>query len=747
MAARRTGRGAGATRRRGRGTIHEHVHAASAASEQRSDLPPRVRSALAGLLDATRAHFDAPLQRALDGLEQALFQLAERAGSNARQQEHFESLRRLRQRRAEVAPRFLRHVESSLAQVRAGAKSATARAVAVAKPAPLELVDPSVLEEDLALREIAGKAEVRNSQALHALAHRFGVLSGTPAWSGESMPLGPAQLLAAFRFALLDLDLGLENRVLANREFDRAVMLHAGGYYEALNAFLVAQRILPNLLWSTSRPRPDPVRAAASVHAAAFATPSTPTPVAGDTEDVELFETMRRLLGSRRRRGHGSAGTAPDSAVPASREDLQVLLGALQREPFAPASSDEPWRDGERLKRELFDRLRRAGPHGEALRLHNEDADTIELVGLLFDYIGANVPEGSGARALLGRLQVPVLRVALGDRTFFTRRSHPARELLNAIAETGAQWIDDGDSDPDLSAKMRLAVDGVSDGFDGDVEVFENLLFDLSRHMRLLARRAEVVERRHVEAAKGRDRLEVARATARGAIAQALREGEPAASVRALLEQGWTDVLALSALRQGGDSAEFRRRLVVAVRLARNTAAALADAELRGELEAGLRETGLHDDDRDRLLGQLSAAPGAMPGSAAAGDPRIEAPARSTLPLRPSVPAAKPEPIPLSAAEQAMLERLRQVPFGTWFVFTLNQQGASARRKLAWFSTVTKRCLFVNQRGARSEDRTLDQIARDMVRGQVRLEVPPRTSLIDRAWQAILETLSRQEAS
>ena len=59
----------------------------------------------------------------------------------------------------------------------------------------------------------------------------------------------------------------------------------------------------------------------------------------------------------------------------------------------------------------------------------------------------------------------------------------------------------------------------------------------------------------------------------------------------------------------------------------------------------------------------------------------------------------------------------------------------------AWFSTLTGRCLFVNQRGARTDEKTLDQLARDMARDQVRVWSENKDSLIDRAWKAIMGTL------
>ncbi len=91
-----------------------------------------------------------------------------------------------------------------------------------------------------------------------------------------------------------------------------------------------------------------------------------------------------------------------------------------------------------------------------------------------------------------------------------------------------------------------------------------------------------------------------------------------------------------------------------------------------------------------------------------------------------------------------MFERLLKTPFGSWFEFVTNQQGQFVRRKLAWFSTVTGHCLFVNQRGLRAKDQTLDQLARDMVKGQVRLAGAEHVSIIDRAWKVITNTLLPQ---
>jgi len=91
--------------------------------------------------------------------------------------------------------------------------------------------------------------------------------------------------------------------------------------------------------------------------------------------------------------------------------------------------------------------------------------------------------------------------------------------------------------------------------------------------------------------------------------------------------------------------------------------------------------------------------------------------------------------------EANMLERLKTLPFGSWFEFKTNQQGDKIRRKLAWFSTVTGRCLFVNQRGVRTEEKTMEQLARDVVMGQANIVEQENETVVDRAWKAIVSSL------
>jgi hypothetical protein len=98
---------------------------------------------------------------------------------------------------------------------------------------------------------------------------------------------------------------------------------------------------------------------------------------------------------------------------------------------------------------------------------------------------------------------------------------------------------------------------------------------------------------------------------------------------------------------------------------------------------------------------------------------------------------------PLGPQEARIHNRLRQLPYGSWFEFTDPATGETSQRKLAWFSPVTGNSLFVTRRGLRGEEMNLRELARAMSSDRVR-ELPPQDDgLLDRAWHALTGNLLR----
>ncbi|HET9484170.1 MAG TPA: DUF1631 family protein, partial [Xanthomonadales bacterium] len=431
----------------------------------------------------------------------------------------------------------------------------------------------------------------------------------------------------------------------------------------------------------------------------------------------------------------------------------------LQGKPAPPIMQDGKLvpRTITHLRQDVLNQLRRVVPEGKQPRLAETDSDTMELVGMLFEHLLRDHRPGAAVQDLMTRMQVPLLRVALRDRTFFTRRSHPARQMLNMIAEAGAYWLDDEVEDKPLLEKMRMVVDRIAGEYSEDLSIFDELAGDFSGHLGTLARKSELAERRHVDAARGREKLDVARTTAAKAVSATMQGRRPPALIKTLLDQAWTDVLALTLLRQGEGSEVYRRRLKVAERLVDATTqgpgrVAPGEAEaaaLQHEIEAGLSQVGYHVDDVRSVVGRFfgaSASTAENEEAASATELAMKLKARARLGEDSAAESSRRDARarihpPLDAEELRLLERLKSVPFGTWFEFEANQQGDKVRRRLSWFSPLTGRCLFVNQRGARVDEKTLEQLAREISKRRASVVEASKDSMIDRAWNAIVSTL------
>ena len=749
---------------------------ASAPTLASRPLPERVRGLLGGILEYASDEIERTLVGMLNEFEQQLFKYAEQARSNIVQTRWLEAQRLVKRTRPDLVPRFLIALEAELACVRDPVGPKALIGGFRFNRDELALVDNLEMDEATVLTEVSGRIEVRNSLPLYLLGQRFGVLAGKPAFDAETLPVGPHALCRMLRQSAECLELGAEHRALLYRTFERHLSPLYGSFIESINTYLSRNGVLPNLHYVPVRARPsatatgpakartapgDETAPAATAAAGAGSGPGSGGGEPGPAGD-DSFQQMRHLLAGRRQLlgklvGGGSGGAARPAngnAVLVEPALVHEALGLLQKKPPAPVmvNGKPAVRTINHLKQDLLAQLRNATPDGKPPALPEEDSDAIDLVGMLFDHLMKDVRPNSPASNLLAKLQVPLLRVALQDKGFFTRQQHPARQMLNAIAETGAYWLGEDDADQQLVGKMQSVVDRTVREFDGDLGVFSNLLEDLSSHLQTVSRKAEVAEKRHVEAARGKERLALARDRAATVVEAMLKKQNLPRFTHTLLSQAWTDVMALTALRQGEDSDAWRQQLEIAERLvgvakAGPGAAGIPSGEaaaLQQDIQGALTQVGYHDEEAAAIAQRLVDPQG---GAAADDDSaasrteltmRLKARARLGEDLQES---KKKKKVVLSPDEQARLDQIKHLPFGTWFEFTLNQQGEKVRRRLSWFSTVTGHVLFVNHRGQKVGEHTLEGLAKAMAQGQVKVVEEEKGTLIDRAWGTVMNAL------
>jgi hypothetical protein len=754
-------------------------------------LPRRVRKALEQALALVSVELDHSLGTLLTEFEQELFRLADLARNPGTESGYMQTLRTFRMNRADLVPHFMLELEASLAALRSPASAAKpVTAASTAGFQTLSLVEDTVMDEDTVLREVASRQEGRANLAVHLLGQRFGVLAGAPAFDAERIPLGPQSLCRAMRTAAQTLQISHDARLLLYRLFDRHVMAKYARVLEQLDAKMSDEGILPGLTYVPLRTRSSglgsdehgddasgadesggraaqPARGAgrgaqagsaarggSGGHAAEAAPRTRPNldpqrPHTGwmgetvsafeDGDEEASYAMLQQLMSGRRE--------LIDKLKPARRADPRQQLGtqevvralaALQNQPLSPTGSPPSLMD---VKQTLLAQARQKRGTGAALA--QQDSDIFELLHMLYGQIESEIRPDAPASVLLRRLQLPLLRVALQDRAFFVRAQHPARQLLNTVAETAAKWLDKDDFDPLLLLPLQQAVTQVVEKYDGDNAVFEASNQQLQTHLQTQVKKAELLERRHIEAARGKEKLEVAKLRAAGTLAEMIGDQRLPKFSRALLNQAWADVLTLTLLRQGDESEEWRRQIDVTRQIifACSHSDAKVEPALTAHIEAALGQVGYQGDEAGVIAQRLTSA---------RGDDEEDPASRTELAMKlkartrlgeDAAKARKPELPPRTPEEQLRYEQLRVIPFGTWIEFVTNQQGDVVRRRLSWFSPVTDNALFVNQRGQRVGEHSLDNLARMIAHGQARIVTAERARLVDRAWHAAMNAL------
>ena len=108
------------------------------------------------------------------------------------------------------------------------------------------------------------------------------------------------------------------------------------------------------------------------------------------------------------------------------------------------------------------------------------DHMVIEVVGSLFDQIlsDARVPPQMARQ--IARLQLPVLRVAMNDATFFSTRRHPVRRFINRIASLACAFDDFSDGPGrQFIAQVSTLVQEIVDGDFDQIDLYSAKLAEL----------------------------------------------------------------------------------------------------------------------------------------------------------------------------------------------------------------------------------------------------------------------------
>jgi len=393
---------------------------------------------------------------------------------------------------------------------------------------------------------------------------------------------------------------------------------------------------------------------------------------------------------------------------------------------------------------------------------------TIEMVAMLFDFIFETKDLPDGIKALLARLQIPVLKAAMLDSEFFAKRTHPARLLVNELAQAGLGWSPVMGSDDPLYKVVERIVHAILDKFSDDLTLFEDLRGELEAFLSEEEKAAEQNIAANAEEINTRDRHDVAIAVARAEIEKRIESYPLPAFLAAFLRQYWVGALA-SIYVAGGEESEAwssavttLEDLVWSVQPKRSTEdrrhlIAMLPSLLK-RLNAGMQKQRWMPEEREPFMSNLveahaaavkpSLAHAESPTAAvaeqakvqaevakAAGDERAAEKAQALAEAMAPAPPPEPE---REVLEDEYLEIARSLERGMWVEFE-SEDGQLAFAKLAWVSPLRGTYLFTNRQGQKALSITADELAEYFREDRARVvEAEP---LIDRAFSSMMQQM------
>ncbi|WP_236232991.1 DUF1631 domain-containing protein [Pseudomonas tohonis] len=521
----------------------------------------RLPVALIQVRDKAAQQLKQALQALFDNADDTLFQMADRATSNAEQNAFFEAMRDLRLKRKSIERGFLQKVFetfSNLNQYEIG-KPPVLDAVSFES---LSLVQNDELEESVALDAMVAKVMSRDGIALGHLTTRLNTLV-TKKIEDKSNPLGPRALCEAFLDACRSLGVEIKVKLIIFKLFEKYVLSDLDQLYAESNQALITAGVLPELKSAPPARRPQGRTPGAARSAQAAEGGQAAGEGAYMDEGVqEVFGALQELLSQVRGSGTGAGigmgrREVPADAVPITSNDLMRLLSHLQQHLPAQNASDVD------LRFQLDNLLTRASAKSGKSRVVGQvDDDVINLVSMLFEFILDDRSLPDSLKALIGRLQIPMLKVAVLDKTFFSRGSHPARRLLNEIASAAMGWSEQDDVQRDaLYQRIEQVVLRLLNDFVDDPTIFSDLLSDFLAYTGDERRRSDLLEQRTRDAEEGRAKAELARQQVEQALNERLLGRTLPEVVVRLLQEAWSKVMLLTCLKHGVGSEEWQATL------------------------------------------------------------------------------------------------------------------------------------------------------------------------------------------
>jgi hypothetical protein len=496
----------------------------------------------------------------LDRVGDLLMDRASKTDMREEQQLFLDARGTLKMERPALMAEFERQL-CKLIDERIASKSAPKADFSKVDASNLTLVETLSMDESVLQGNITRVVENLCHDELLVLNRGVGYLLGEPDMGTEGNPLGPATIVGAFSEAVRALKTDRKIKFQILKDLNQAQLSEIANIYADLNKHLTRHNMVPG-------PGRTGVIHRSSAGDRAAAKMSGKAPPSPHSAEVDVMAMFKRLYGSGTPSAATSPGTLPHAPGDGDFPSISMPGAAMHTfapmrptpsgyVPGAPIISTADLHEGltrlqagqtdfdvggaavafSGIPQGLQNVLRELQESPLGAKANQLESMTIEMVAMLFDFIFETRDLPDGIKALLARLQIPVLKAAMLDGAFFAKKSHPSRLLVNELARAGLGWSPVmGQEDP-LYRKIDGIVHQILDNFSDDLTIWDEQRQELAAFLAAEEKAAEENIQSTADEINQKDRQQIASVLAKAEISRRVPPPEMAGDARAYLSR------------------------------------------------------------------------------------------------------------------------------------------------------------------------------------------------------------------
>jgi len=458
----------------------------------------------------------------------ALFELANEASNNEEQKQYFDLLHSIRTDKANLS----RGLSDSL-RVYLKPISALSPSTQIVEEEDdddeLSLVSQDTMDELVLVNTIATKTFDKFHEAIGKLEIRFEFLAEQTPMIFTKDALTPLHFCEAFQQCITILDISTSDKLILYKLFDNEVAGKLDILYDTLNKLLIDAGVLPKVKLHAQRNADtgssdgsggggdgtggDGISTDNSDNESGSGGGGGGGPLSQSERDANAAQLIKKY-GNKDIGGYpigkaseiiqdfigsnaASAGSIEGDPQFYGHKDVLTALTKMQNITHTQIQSAPPVIeriDAAAIKQALLSTI--ASQQGGTItkQINQVIEKTIDFIKLIFDAIIDDTSISDTIKALLLTLQIPVIKASMLDQEFFVNDDHPARELLDKVAELGVGISDH--TDP-LYKQLDSIIKELLNNYANDINAFVTALENVKA---IIAEREAETEEKEREA-------------------------------------------------------------------------------------------------------------------------------------------------------------------------------------------------------------------------------------------------------